>query len=228
MSPEPDMGPQWNNSGVIFIAPHVRSPAITSQPALAILTPPLSPRRLCHAACVRERGGGDEEREWEREGERRRGREGHVNGQCDREHMTLHLWVKTFCTFLPPAMIIVSITFAKLSHSIHHSFALFYANYVFVGPYLFFMASSRESHLLLHHFSPCSFKNIDIHKGKPVYVRVLWYHFGVFLFCCVFFFFFTDNLNIYFLPPPRQNTWPPKRRFTFIMHYENQNLMLLL
>lgn len=164
MSPEPDMGPQWNNSGVIFIAPHVRRPAITSQPALAILTPPLSPRRLCHAACVRESGGGGggEEREWKREGERRRGREGHVNGQCDREHMTLHLWVKTFCTFLPPAMIIVSITFAKLRHSIHHSFALFYANYVFVGPYLFFTASSRESHLLLHHSSPRSFKDIWI------------------------------------------------------------------
>ena len=158
MSLEPDMGSQWDNSGVIFIAPHVRSPCHHLLPALASLTPPLSPRRLCHAACVREREReGWRETAKEREREREREREGHVNGQCGRERMTLHLWVKTFCTFLPPAIIRISVATTKPCHSINHHFAFFYLSHLFVGPCLLAAASHQLSHLLLRHFSPCSY-----------------------------------------------------------------------
>lgn len=95
-------GPTMEQLGGRIHSPHVRSPCHHLPPAFAIFTPPPSPRRLCHAACVTGR-----ERESSRGGERER--EGDVNGQCDREHMTLHLWVKTRCTLLPPAIITSSI-----------------------------------------------------------------------------------------------------------------------
>lgn len=107
-------GPRTGHGAtMVYLGGHIHSTPVratlhhlanthTYIPALTILTPSPPPRSLCHAACVRDRE-----------------RDGHG----DREHMTLHLWVKIICTLQPIAIIFISITFWQVCKSVHQSFS---------------------------------------------------------------------------------------------------------
>lgn len=108
-----------------------------------------------------------------------RGSEAHVNGHCDREHMTLHLWAKIIRTSQPFAIITIPIRSCQSSLSLLLAFYLFFSPPFFLHPQLNLIKTCTPAHtqhtftasacnpILMIYF--CSFYNLQLCFSKDIF-----------------------------------------------------------